>query len=105
MRMPSGRRSGVYAIRNLLNLVPAVTELAKSPKVIGFAREVLGQGDSRRRHAIRGLAARPDVLVRDEAPGISGGDTLFDGLDKPPLVLEAAGEHLGSDLLRNGQRC
>ena len=29
-----------------------------------------------------------DVLVRDEAPGISGGDALFDGLDKPPLVLK-----------------
>ena len=36
------RRSGVYAIRNLLNLVPAVAELANSPNVIGIAREVLG---------------------------------------------------------------
>jgi ectoine hydroxylase-related dioxygenase (phytanoyl-CoA dioxygenase family) len=36
------RRSGVYAVRNLLNLVPAVAELSNSPKVIGIAREVLG---------------------------------------------------------------
>ncbi len=36
------RRSGVYAIRNLLNLVPAVAELSTSPEVIGIAREALG---------------------------------------------------------------
>jgi hypothetical protein len=36
------RRSGVYAVRNLLNVVPAVAELSNSPKVIGIAREVLG---------------------------------------------------------------
>ncbi|HEY6991199.1 MAG TPA: phytanoyl-CoA dioxygenase family protein [Bryobacteraceae bacterium] len=36
------RRSGVYAIRNLLDLVPAVAELSTSQKVIGIAREALG---------------------------------------------------------------
>jgi ectoine hydroxylase-related dioxygenase (phytanoyl-CoA dioxygenase family) len=36
------RRSGIYAIRNLLNLVPAVAELSTSPEVIGIAREGLG---------------------------------------------------------------
>jgi ectoine hydroxylase-related dioxygenase (phytanoyl-CoA dioxygenase family) len=36
------RRTGVYAIRNLLDVVPAVAELSTSSKVIGIAREVLG---------------------------------------------------------------
>ena len=36
------RRSGVYAIRNLLSLVPPVAELSTNPEVIGIAREVLG---------------------------------------------------------------
>lgn len=34
----------MYAIRNLLNLVPAVTELSTSAEVIGIARDVLGPG-------------------------------------------------------------
>ncbi len=36
------RSSGVYAIRNLLTVVPAVAELSYSPKVIGIARVMLG---------------------------------------------------------------
>ena len=36
------KRLAVYAIRNLLHLVPAVAELSTNPKVIGIAQEVLG---------------------------------------------------------------
>ncbi|MDZ4799982.1 MAG: hypothetical protein SGI92_17635 [Bryobacteraceae bacterium] len=46
-----------------------------------------------------GLQPGEDVLVRDYSPRISRGDAQFDRLDKPPLVTETAGEHLGSHLL------
>lgn len=36
------RRSGIYAIRNLLSSVPAVSEVANSEPLMGVARSVLG---------------------------------------------------------------
>lgn len=36
------KRNGVYAIRNLLHVVPAVAELALRPDVRGIARKILG---------------------------------------------------------------
>jgi ectoine hydroxylase-related dioxygenase (phytanoyl-CoA dioxygenase family) len=38
------RRGGVYAIRNLLEVVPEAALLATCPKVIGLARKLLGSG-------------------------------------------------------------
>ena len=38
------RRGGVYAIRNLLDVVPAINSLALSPKITGLVHSVLGAG-------------------------------------------------------------
>ena len=45
------RRGGVYAIRNLLDVVPAVAELAASPKIISLVQLALGTNT----FAVRGM--------------------------------------------------